>query len=135
VSALKNFAVLMHMVFSNLFGKYLDVFIEHLEGEKRIMELVSAVFMELAQRVVRSVKATAIVEMKVSTPGECSTYLTWLLERVAETLSHHPSMVKKEAYYKVQKVRNLSTVAAKKQQIQAEKVEKAVVICRQAQGL
>jgi hypothetical protein len=89
-----------------VFWDYLAVFIGYLEGAQRIIEVVPAVFLkhsvELALRkffrVVRSVKTSALIDMKVSTPDECATYLSWLFERLAEVLSFHPKMVKMEAY-------------------------------------
>lgn len=110
VSALKNLMMCMHIVFSNSFGDALEEFIDHLEGAQRIMEVVPADFLkhsvELALRkffrVVRSVKTSALVDMKVSTPQQCATYLAWIFERLAEDLSYHPKMVKMEAYYRCQ---------------------------------
>jgi hypothetical protein len=83
VSALKNLAMCMHIVFSNSFGGALEDFIDHLEGAQRIMEVVPSDFLkhsvEVALRkffrVVRSVKTSALVDMKVSTPQQCATYL------------------------------------------------------------
>ena len=114
VAALKNLAMVMHIIFSNYFENALAIFIGHLEGAKRIMEVVPADFLrhsvELALRkffrVVRSVKATAIVEMKVASPKECATYLTWLFDRLAEDLSSHPLMVRQEAYYRCRLARS-----------------------------
>ena len=135
VSALKNIAIAMHILFSDSFEKSLNIFIDHLEGEKRIMEVVPADFLrhsvELALRkffrVVRSVKATAIVEMKVATPDQCATYLTWLFDRLAEDLSNHPLMVKQEAYYRCKLARRSITSTAKKQNVQAEKALKPAI--------
>lgn len=75
-------------------------------------------------RVVRSVKATALVDMKVSTPEQCSTCLTWLFDRLAEDLSHHPLMVRQEAYYRCRLARNPS---ANKQTTSVAKSEKPSV--------
>ena len=135
VSAVKNIAVAMHILFSDSFEKSLNIFVDHLEGAKRIMEVVPADFLrhsvELALRkffrVVRSVKATAIVEMKVATPDQCATYLTWLFDRLAEDLSNHLLMVKQEAYYRCKLARSSVTSTAKKQKIQAGKAEKPTV--------
>ena len=114
VSALKNLAMVMHILFSDVFENSLATCICHLEGAKRIMEVVPADFLrhsvELVLRkffrVVRSVKASAIVEMRVANPEKCSTYLTWLFDRLAEDLSNHPSMVKQEAYYRCRLARS-----------------------------
>jgi hypothetical protein len=57
-------------------------------------------------RVVRSVKTSALVDMKVSTSHQCATYLAWILERLAEDLSSHPKMVKITACYRCQLSRN-----------------------------
>jgi hypothetical protein len=92
VAALKNLAMVLHILFSDVYENSLAIFISHLEGAKRIMEVVPADFLrhsvELALRkffrVIRSVKATALVEMKVGDPEQCATYLTWLFDRLAE---------------------------------------------------
>jgi hypothetical protein len=68
---------------------------DHLEGAQRIMEAVPADFLkqslELALRkffrVVRLVNTSALVDMKLSTPQQCATYLAWIFERLAEDLS------------------------------------------------
>jgi hypothetical protein len=94
------------------FGLALDEFIDHLEGSHRIMEVVPADFLkhsvELALRkffkVVRSVKTSALVDMKVSSPDQC--YLSWLFERFAKDMAFHPKMVKMEAYYRCQMARS-----------------------------
>lgn len=132
VAALKNLAIVMHILFSNCFENSLAIFINHLEGAKRIMEVVPADFLrhsvELSLRkffrVVRSVKATAIMEMKVSAPEQCATYLSWLFDRLAEDLSHHPLMVKQEAYYRCRLARS---PAGQKQTTSAAKPDKPSV--------
>ena len=132
VSALKNLAIVMHILFSDHFETCLGVFINHLEGAKRILELVPADFLrhsvELALRkffrVVRSVKATAIVEMKFAKPEQCAAYLTWLFDRLADDLSHHPLMVKQEAYYRCRLARSL---AAQRHPTQPGREEKPTV--------
>jgi hypothetical protein len=102
VAAFISLAMVMHILFSGHYERSLTTFIYHLEGAKKIMEVVPADFLchsvELALgkffRVVRSVKATALVEMKVSNPEQCSTYLTWLFDRLAEDrcrLARNPS--------------------------------------------
>ena len=114
VAALKNLAMVLHILFSDVYENSLATFISHLEGAKRIMEVVPADFLrhsvELALRrffrTVRSVKATALVEMKVGCPEQCATYLTWLFDRLAEDLSQHPLMVKQEAYYRCRLARS-----------------------------
>ena len=45
VSALKNLAMVMHILFSDVFENSLATFICHLEGAKRIMEVVPADFL------------------------------------------------------------------------------------------
>lgn len=68
----------MHIIFSDNFETCLAIFINHMEGAKRIFEVVPADFLrhsvELAIRrffrVVRSEKATAIVDMKVANPAQ-----------------------------------------------------------------
>ena len=117
VAALKNLAMVLHILFSDVYENSLATFISHLEGAKRIMEVVPADFLrhsvELALRkffrVVRSVKATALVEMKVGDPEQCATYLTWLFDRLAEDLSQHPLMVRQEAYYRCRLARSPAT--------------------------
>ena len=129
VAVLKNLAMVLHILFSDAFENSLATFICHLEGAKRIMEVVPADFLrhsvELALRkffrTVRSVKASAIVEMRVASPEQCSTYLTWLFDRLAEDLSNHPSMVKQMAYYRCRLSRSPVTKVKAN-----EKTEKAV---------
>jgi hypothetical protein len=142
VNARKNMLVCMHIVFSNHFEKALEEFIDHLEGAKRIMEVVPADFLkhsvELALRkffrVVRSVKSSALVDMKVSTPEQCATYLSWLFERLAEDLSYHPKMVKMEAYYRCQLSRSRALQTSQKSKDIVAKVtpEKSVKFAEKA---
>jgi hypothetical protein len=44
VNALKNLSICVQVVFSDQFGKSLEEFIDHLEGARRIMEVVPADF-------------------------------------------------------------------------------------------
>jgi hypothetical protein len=130
VSVLKNLSVCLHIVFSNSFGHALDEFIDHLEGAHRIMEVVPADFLkhsvELALRkffrVVRSVKMSALVDMKVSSPEQCATYLSWLFERLAEDMAFHPKMVKMEAYYRCQMARSKALAYSQRPKEAAAKV-------------
>lgn len=114
VCVLKNLAIVMQVIFSNSFENSLAPFINHLEGAKRIMEVVPADFLKHSVelglkkffRVVRSVRSIAIKEMAVPNPERCAAYLTWIFERLAEDLSNHPKMVKQEAYYRCHTSRN-----------------------------
>jgi hypothetical protein len=86
------------------------------------MEVVPADFLkysiELALRkffrVVRSVKTSALVDMNVSNPEECATYLAWIFNRLAEDLAYHPKMVKMEAYYRCQLSRSRALMQTQK---------------------
>jgi hypothetical protein len=119
----------LHIAFSDHFGKSLEEFIDHLEGARRIMEVVPANFLkhsvDLALRkffrVVRSVKSSALVDMEVSTPEQCAIYLAWLFERLAEDLSYHPKMVKMDAYYRCQLARSEALTGLQKPKDNATK--------------
>lgn len=134
VAALKNLAIVIHVVFSDHFEKSLSVFINHLECAERIMELVPADFLrhsiELKLRgffrVIRSSKAPAVVN-KIGTPEECATYLTWLFETLATDLSIHPKIVKQKAYYRCRMSRRNAATAAQRSKPQLEKSEKPIV--------
>ena len=108
IQVLKNLQTVLQIVFSNSFSTCLDTFIDHLEGELRPMEAVSADFLrysvELAIRkffrIVRSVKGTALSDLSVKTPELCARYLSTLFAKIASDLSVPTTMIALDNYFR-----------------------------------
>lgn len=137
VTALKNFQMVLQVCFSDVFARTLDSFIDKLEGVSRPMELVSSDFLlhsvELNLRrffrEVSTVKGSDLpAELSLRTPELCASYLSYLFDKLATDLSDHPSMVMRDAYFRIRAVRLLDLPIIKtpeKQKEVAAKPEKA----------
>jgi hypothetical protein len=135
ISALKNFQTVMQVVFSDVFETCLESFIDNLEGVFRPMEVVSADFLKYSVeltlrkffRVVKSVKNTALTEQSLDNPQKCAIFITDLFDKLADNLSDHPSMAKKEAYFRFQISRRSELALPTKPNTPTPKAEKAAV--------
>lgn len=113
VAAIKNFQVVMQIVFSDAFATSLEVFIDHLEGVKRPMEVVPADFLRYSVeltlrkffRIVRTVKGSALSDCSVKTPEQCAALMSSLFVRLAADLSDSATMLGMESYYRVRTLR------------------------------
>ena len=94
------------------FETCLEAFIDSLEGVYRPMELVAADFLRYSAemtlrrffRIVRSVRTSA-AQPSLATPQKCASFLTAAFDRLTETLSDHPLMVRQEAHYRLKVAR------------------------------
>ena len=112
IGALKNLQTVMQIIFSDAFETCLEAFIDNLEGVYRPMELVAADFLRYSVemtlrrffRIVRSVRTSA-AQPSLATPQKCASFLTAAFDRLTETLSDHPLMMRQEAYYRLKVAR------------------------------
>jgi hypothetical protein len=136
IAALKNFQLVMQIIFSESFGESLGVFIQHLEGARRPMELVPADLLKYTieltlRRVFRTIRVDLGASMEgfsVKTPELCAQYLTTAFEKVASDLSDHQSMTKQNAMFRLHlgRVSENVTAAAKAEPVAHKAVKPAV---------
>lgn len=109
VSALKNIQLAMQIVFSEFFETCLELFIEHLEGAFRPLELVAADFLKHSVelvlrrsfRIIRSVKSSSLPGISVENPEHCAALFQANFEKLSDDLSEHHSMVKLDSRFRV----------------------------------
>ena len=66
-------------------------------------------------REVATVRGSALpAELSLRTPELCATHLTDLFRKLAMELSDHPSMVMREAHFRIREIRRLDTASAAK---------------------
>ena len=119
IQAIKNFQIVMQIIFSDAFAQCLSIFIDKLEGVSRPMEVVAADFLRYSIeltlrkffRVVRSVKSTAFPDYSLHTPELCATFLTALFGKLVVDLSDPPTMMRQEAYYRFRLARSSEMAA------------------------
>jgi hypothetical protein len=136
VAAMKNFQIVMQIIFSDFFESCLGEFIDHLEGAFRPLELVAADFLKHSVeltlrtffRTVRVDKGVSLEGFSVANPELCAQLLTNSFERLAEILADHHTMSRLDALYRVQPARKLeSSAAAARADPVAQRVPKPVV--------
>ena len=131
--AISDASLLLHF-----FRKALEFFIDKLEGASRPMELVASDFLKHSvqhnlQRFFREVSTMrgSDVQDSVSfkSPELCAAYLTSLFDRLAEDLSDHPMMVRRDAHFRLRSVRPtvsfLSEKTPAKKEVVSGKEEKS----------
>jgi hypothetical protein len=109
VSALRNFQMMMQIIFSDFYENCLDPYIKKLEGAVRPMELVPSdllkhsieLTLRKVFRIIRSVKSAAMPETNVEGPENCSRFITGAFEKTAGDLSDHAIMSKQDLFYRV----------------------------------
>jgi hypothetical protein len=101
VSVLENLQLVLQVIFPDEFTEYFGGFIDKLHGVSRPMFLVPADLLrysiEMALRkiflMVRFVKGSSLPDqLSLRTPGLCVAHLKSLFEKVADSLSHFPTM-------------------------------------------
>ena len=120
-TTLKNFQTLLHIVFSNAYENCLASFIDKLEGDDRPMDLASSDFLKYSIgiilkrffRIVRSVKTSATQE-SLGSPAKCANFLQGLFEKLGNDITHHPTMMRLDALYRLRVARKLEAAAAGK---------------------
>ena len=140
VTALKNVQMVLQVCFSDAFGAALDSFIDKLEGVRRPMELVASDFLKHSvqlsfRRFFRDVSTVrgSVLEagLSLKTPELGAKYLTAIFDKLAADLSDHPSMVMRDAYFRLRVVKppTLSTsekTPVKKREATVAKTEKQI---------
>ena len=126
IGALRNLEVALQVFYSAEFAESFSIFIAHLEGAERPMELVSARFMKYSVeltlekffRVVRSVKSSNPSCPVLNNPKDCAVYLVESLNLLAVDLSNHSKRMIDEEYFVLRTKRDVSrdkpTVSDKK---------------------
>ena len=138
MAALKNVQLVMQVCFSNFFGKALESFIDKLEGASRPMELVASDFLKHSVqhnlkrffREVSSVRGSDVQDgVSFKSPELCAAYLTSLFNKLAEDLSDHPMMVRRDAHFRLRSVRPTVSFSSEKtlakKEVVSGKVEKS----------
>lgn len=132
IGALKNFQIVLQIIFSDAYENCLDAFIDNLEGMYRPMELVAADFLRHMTevtvrrffRVVRSVKTSATQE-SLATPEKCAAFLTTGFDKLTDVLSDHQSMVRHEALYRLRVARRSEATVADRVEVAKSEVAKS----------
>lgn len=114
VSVLENLQLVLQVVFSDDFTECFREFIDKLHGVSRPMFLVPAdllrysVEMALRKffRMVRSVKGPSLPDqLSLRTPGLCVAHLKSLFGKIADNLSHFPTMQQHDSYFRFRRER------------------------------
>ena len=98
VTALKNVQMVLQVCFSDAFGTVLDSFIDKLEGVCRPMKLVASDLSTVRGSVLEA-------GLSLKTPALGAKYLTAIFDKLAADLSDHPSMVMRDAYFRLRVVK------------------------------
>jgi hypothetical protein len=132
VSVLENLQLVLQVIFSDEFTECFRGFIDKLHGVSRSMFLVPADLLrcsiEMALRkffrMIRSVKGSSLPDhLSLRTPGLCVAHLKSLFEKIAESLSHFPTMQQHDSYFRFRRERRNEVETPSKS---VEKAAKAV---------
>ena len=121
----------MQVCFSDVFGNTLEFSVDKLGGANRPMELVASDFLKHSVqhnlkrffREVSTVRGPDVPDgLSFKTPELCASYLTTLFNKLAEELSDHPMMVRRDAHFRLRPVRPMVAFSVEKTPARKEAV-------------